>query len=200
MGRTSDAKEKLLQTATELMWEHSYGTVSVDQICARAGVKKGSFYHFFPSKSELAVAALEEHWQKNRACLDEMFSAQVSPLDRLRNYCAYTEFRQHESRKKSGKVLGCPYISIGCELSTQDEQVRRKAEELFARTHRYFEAALRDATREGLIPRQNYADQASSILSLVIGRMLEARIKNNVAGLKRLYPSMLQLLGAKPPQ
>ena len=57
MGRTSDAKEKLLRVAFDLIWEQSYGAVSVDDICERANVKKGSFYYFFPSKSDLAVAA-----------------------------------------------------------------------------------------------------------------------------------------------
>ena len=56
MGRTSDAKEKLLHVAFDLIWQHSYGSVSVDDICERADVKKGSFYYFFPSKSDLAVA------------------------------------------------------------------------------------------------------------------------------------------------
>ena len=64
MGRTSDAgREKLLQVAFDLIWKQSYGSVSVDDICERAEVKKGSFYYFFPSKSDLAVAAYEAHWQ-----------------------------------------------------------------------------------------------------------------------------------------
>ena len=36
MGRTSDAKEKLLDVAFQLIWDNSYGGVSVDQICERA--------------------------------------------------------------------------------------------------------------------------------------------------------------------
>jgi AcrR family transcriptional regulator len=54
-----DAKQRLLDTAIDLIWEQSYGAVSVDVICERAGTKKGSFYHFFPSKSDLTVAAIE---------------------------------------------------------------------------------------------------------------------------------------------
>ena len=48
----------------ELIWEQSYGSVSVDVICERAGARKGSFYHFFPSKSDLAAVAIEDHWLK----------------------------------------------------------------------------------------------------------------------------------------
>ena len=63
MGRTSDAREKLLSVAFDLIHENSYGTVSVEQICPRAGVNKGSFYYFFKTKTDLVVAAYEEHWR-----------------------------------------------------------------------------------------------------------------------------------------
>ena len=63
MGRTSDAKERLLDAALDLIWERSYGDVTIDAICEKAGVKKGSFYYFFDSKSELAAAALQSDWE-----------------------------------------------------------------------------------------------------------------------------------------
>jgi len=64
MGRTSDANERLMDAALDLIWEESYGAITIDDICKRADVKKGSFYYFFSSKSELAVAALERMWQE----------------------------------------------------------------------------------------------------------------------------------------
>ncbi len=65
MAKPSDTKEKLLQVAFDLIWNQSYGSVSVDHICERARVNKGSFYHFFASKSDLAVEAYEENWRRN---------------------------------------------------------------------------------------------------------------------------------------
>ena len=58
MPRVSNTRERLTDAAMDLIWENSYAATSVDAICDRAGVKKGSFYYFFKSKSELAVAAL----------------------------------------------------------------------------------------------------------------------------------------------
>jgi len=49
MRQDNTTKQKLLETAMELIWVSSYGSVGVDDICKRAGVSKGSFYHFFPS-------------------------------------------------------------------------------------------------------------------------------------------------------
>src|SRR5262245_11132960 len=85
MGRTSDAKEKLLDVAFHSIWNNSYGGVSVDQICERAGVNKGSFYYYFGSKAELAMAAYDEHWKQKQPEMDRIFSAQMPPLDRLTN-------------------------------------------------------------------------------------------------------------------
>jgi len=42
MARPNDTKEKLLQVAFDLIWNQSYGSVSVDHICERAHVNKGS--------------------------------------------------------------------------------------------------------------------------------------------------------------
>lgn len=82
MGRVSDAKERLLEAMMELIWTGSYGGTSVDHICEHAGVKKGSFYYFFESKSALALAALDHSWAEHRRELDAVFSPEVDPLDR----------------------------------------------------------------------------------------------------------------------
>src|SRR3984885_481841 len=80
MGRTSDAKERLLDAALELIWERSYGVVTIDAICEKAQVKKGSFYYFFDSKSELAVAALDYNWfSYGKQKWDEIFSPSIPP-------------------------------------------------------------------------------------------------------------------------
>ena len=79
-------KERLTDAALDLMWENSYGTTSVDAICERAGAKKGSFYYFFKSKSELTAAALEAEWNKNKANMDALFSPTIPPLERFDRY------------------------------------------------------------------------------------------------------------------
>src|SRR5471030_1104271 len=87
MGRTSDADLRLKQAALDLMWEESYGSVTIDDICQRANVKKGSFYYFFKSKADLAVAALEKLWSETwKPSLDRCFSSTLEPLERLTNH------------------------------------------------------------------------------------------------------------------
>ena len=86
MGRVSDAKQRLMDAVLELIWSGSYGSTTIDNICEKAGVKKGSFYYFFDSKSELAAEAFEESWKTKRIELDSIFSPTVPPLERLNKY------------------------------------------------------------------------------------------------------------------
>jgi TetR/AcrR family transcriptional repressor of nem operon len=196
MGRTSDAKDKLLQVAFDLIWQHSYGSVSVDDICDRAKVKKGSFYHFFPSKSDLAVAAYEQHWQASRPKYDAIFSPMVPPIERIENYCRGIYEGQRKIQEKTGRVLGCPFASVGCELSTQDQKIRQKAGEMFDRMCKYLDTTLRDAHKEGLIEAQDFSGQARTIFSLVTGFLIQAKVKNDPEVLRNLAPAILHLIGA----
>src|SRR5215813_9961631 len=100
MGRVSDAKERLMEAVKELLWVGSYGSTTIDQICEKAGVKKGSFYYFFESKADLAAAAIDSDWQRRRIELDSIFSATVPPLERLAKYCDYGLRIQAEVKKK----------------------------------------------------------------------------------------------------
>src|SRR5687767_12320343 len=98
MGRTSDARERLIEAIGELIWVGSYGSTTVDDICAKAGVKKGSFYHFFDSKAELAIAAIDDEWQQRRVELDAIFSPIVPPLERFSGLVQYIIRLQKEAK------------------------------------------------------------------------------------------------------
>src|SRR5215471_5713204 len=71
------ARSKLLEAATSIVRKKGYAATSVDELCASAGVTKGAFFHHFPSKDSLAVAALH-HWSERS---DALFAA--APYHRL---------------------------------------------------------------------------------------------------------------------
>ena len=114
MGRTSDADQRLMDAAFDLIWAQSYGAVTIDDICKKAGVKKGSFYYFFDSKEQLAVAALDRLWAEDwKPTMDEIFSVSVEPLDRLKTYLGRIYLRATETKARVGRMIGCPVASIG---------------------------------------------------------------------------------------
>ena len=198
MGRTSDAKERLMAAALDLTWEESYGAITIDDICRRAGVKKGSFYYFFESKSDLAVDALERLWVEQwKPALDAQFSSSVEPLKRISDYLESIYVRQAGAKHKSGKVLGCPVCCLGSEVTTQDEKVGAKVREICDRKRRYFESAIRDAVAEGAIEPCNPAEKVASVGGLIEGVVLQSRIMNDTELVRRLPAMILDLLRPK---
>ena len=197
MGRVSDAPNKLMDAVLELIWTGSYGTTTIDHICEKAGVKKGSFYHFFDSKSVLAVAALETSWQSARPDLDAMFSATVPPLVRLQRYCDFAFEFQSRMAAKFGHVLGCPLFAVGCEVCTQENEVQKKVQSILDYKRRYVEAAIREAAANGEIGATDPVATARRVMAFYEGLLTQARIQNDVNVLQEMAPGIFSLLGVK---
>jgi TetR/AcrR family transcriptional repressor of nem operon len=190
-------KERLTDAALDLMWENSYGTTSVDAICERADAKKGSFYYFFKSKSELTAAALEAEWNKNKANMDALFSPTIPPLERFDRYFDYVHDRLADLQTECGSILGCPLLSIGSEVSTHDKVVRDTVDRILDRKIKFFESAIRDAHAQGLIVAPDPAAKARALFACYHGTLAQARIQNDVDMLRDFKQVARDVLGVK---
>jgi TetR/AcrR family transcriptional repressor of nem operon len=197
MPRVSDKKERLMEAAMDLMWQNSYGAASVDAICERAGAKKGSFYYFFKSKSELAAAALEADWKKKRVEMDSIFSPTIPPLERFDRYFDFVYDRLGEVRKKCGSILGCPFMSVGSEVSTQDQIVREAIDRIMDRKLQFFLSAVRDAAAQGLIVARDPEAKAKALFACYQGTVAQARIQNDLDLLRQFKQTARDVLGVK---
>jgi TetR/AcrR family transcriptional repressor of nem operon len=197
MPRVSNAKERLTEAAMDLIWENSYGATSVDAICERAEVKKGSFYYFFKSKSDLAAAALEADWAKRKLELDSIFSPTVPPLERFTRYFDFVYARLVELKKKCGSVLGCPLFSVGSEVSTQDKPLRDTVLAILDRKLKYFESAIRDAHAQGAILAPDAKTKAKALFACYQGTLTQARIQDNLDLLRDFSAVAADFLGAR---
>ena len=65
------SRDKILEAAHAEMLAKGYAATTVDEICGRAGVAKGSFYHFFPTKEELGLALLDAYYEQNLKLISE---------------------------------------------------------------------------------------------------------------------------------
>lgn len=195
MPRVSDARQRLMDAANDLMWESSYGSTSVDAICDKARVKKGSFYYFFESKSELAVEALEADWQSKKPELDAIFSPTVPPMERFERYFKRAYNKQLELQKKNGRVLGCALFTLGSEISTLDQAIRAKVEEVLAHHVKYLASAVRDAQAAGCIRQGDSLQKARMVFAYYHGTMMQARIQNDLSLILNLPGQVFDMLG-----
>jgi TetR/AcrR family transcriptional repressor of nem operon len=178
----------------DLVWPRSYGTVSVEMICKEAGVFKGSFYHFFPTKAGLMAAALEHYWITNQPHFDRIFSPPAGPLDQIRNYFEYVRKRQIERRSRFGHIVGCPYASIGSEISQQEPVVGAKIRELMNGYCSYFERAIRSAHDAGVIKAAAPKAKARELFALLEGTLTQARIQDDPALLNGMADRAIEVL------
>ena len=187
MPQVSHAKEKLLDSVLDLMYARSYRDVGVQEICEHAGVKKGSFYHFFPSKRDLTLAALDRQWEIARQeLLERAFTQRLPPLKRLERWFELVHDFQCGVHLKDGKVRGCPFGNLAMELSTQEEMIRRKVDRIFRDIAAYIERALRDAVAASEISNLNTSLTAQAIVAYMEGVMLLAKTRNDPKLLKQL--------------
>jgi TetR/AcrR family transcriptional repressor of nem operon len=167
MGRTSNSKHRLLTAASDLLWEKSYHSVTVDEMCARAGVKKASLYHFFDSKRALTRAALQHFWETvAEPAYRKHFSPANPPLTRITNFLDWLQGLQREKFRSIGRVLGWPFFTLGCELGAQEPMVSEELCEFEAAQLRYFESAIRDARDQNVIGQIDPRVEALSFRAL----------------------------------
>lgn len=194
-------KDRLIDTATDLIWKSSYGAVSVDEICKQADVRKGSFYHYFPSKIDLAVAAMDGAYAEFKGIMEEIFDRNIPPLQRFENMADYGLKHQQEVAEHYGMVCGCPFISLASEMAPQDPVIRSKVEQIIMRKLHFYEVAIQDMIDEGMLPKDTDIEAtAMKIYTFVMGQLMLARIQNSLEPMKRdLKSGLFHLLGAEQP-
>ena len=91
-GIRHESKTKLLSAAVHVIRAKGYSATRIEDICEAADLTKGSFFHHFDSKEELALAAAD-YWMEGTGALfaSAPYHVPVDPLDRL---LAYVDFRK----------------------------------------------------------------------------------------------------------
>ena len=196
MGRTSDARQRLIDTASQLMGERGYTAVGVGELCRQAGVKPGSFYYFFASKSDLAIATLEANWQRARQLFLDPAAEAADPLDRLDRFFALTQQMQADTYAQTGTVYGCAFGNLSGELLALDDAIRKKLSEIFTRYYAYFEAILHEANAQGLVAIDDVPRKAKSLFAFFEGMQMLAHTHNDPTLITEMTRDMRALITA----
>jgi TetR/AcrR family transcriptional regulator, transcriptional repressor for nem operon len=196
MGRTSDAKTRLLETAMELMYARGYSAVGVQEICAQAGVNKGSFYYFFPSKQALTLAVIETYGQRLQQMWEYAMRAEGSLLERLQRLFDHAYEAHCILSATNGQMYGCPIGNLALELSCQDEALRQLLRATFINWASTIEDALLKAMAAGELPALDAALAAQAIVAYFEGVLMLAKTQNDPQVVKRLAHGAAYLLDA----
>lgn len=194
MNPGQDTRQRILESARDLIYARSYAEVGVAAICEAAGVKKGSFYHFFPSKRELTLTVIDEFLiDFKQRIYAEAFDPFLAPMSRFRKLTELVYRFQKEIATTTGHTLGCPFGNIALEMSSQDEVLRRKIEGIFSQLEGLFRKTLSAAVVQGVIDEIDVDATARAMIAYLEGVMLMAKTRNDPEVIRTLMPAMLDI-------
>lgn len=143
-----DTRVVLIEAGETLMLANGYNNTGLQDIVKAAGVPKGSFYHFFPSKEAFAHEVLIHHHQKGGPEMLACLTAQGVPaLKRLERFFLAARERM-EDRKCEG---GCLVGNLAQELADQDEGFRFRLDGIMQHWQDQIQHCLEDAKQSGEI-------------------------------------------------
>ncbi len=147
----NESKIRLLDAALHVIRAKGYSAATIDDICHEAGLTKGSFFHHFKSKDELALAAAG-HW----GLITESFFAAApyhklaDPLDRL---LGYVDFR--------ASILQGELADYTCLLGTLVQETYATHPEIRAACDRGLSRHIGELTRDVAAAKELYAPDAA---------------------------------------
>lgn len=151
-------KQLLLQEGLVLLLERGYNDLGIQMLLAQTGVPRGSFYHHFRSKEEMALEAVDLYLRGGHELLDATLAPDGRPaMERVRAF-----FERMREMYASQGYLGCLLGALGQELSGTNEAFRMKIEECVASIAKQIAMCLEDARLQGALPvgvtPRQYAD------------------------------------------
>ena len=126
-------RDRILDTATALIFEHGVAGTTLDDVRAAAKVSKGQLYHYFADKDELIHAVIDR-------TIQQVLDAQPQ-LAKLSTWTAISSWLDDLVQLQVDRhaVGGCPIGSLAGELAETDELARAELAAGFER----WEAPLR---------------------------------------------------------
>ncbi len=184
-----------------LLHDRSYTAAGVDDLCRLASARKGSFYHFFPTKADLAIAAIDQHWTEVKAEVFETISITGTPgLDRIRRLVEATDTRQRSLAADRGVVIGCPFGNLGQEMAHQDPRIKSAVQTIFDGHCQFLDIWLAEAVRARQVALGSTADRARQIFALFEGALLLAKVAGDPGVFMQICEALPVIAGRVTPQ
>lgn len=187
----SDTRSRILHTARELFHGRSYADVGIKEICDISKVQKGSFYHFFSSKQDLAMAVIDDmadDWANGFVA--EAFDQDLPPMERLEYMVDAAYYWQKAAKDLEGRMPGCLFGNLALEVSTRDDVIRAKIEAVFNKASSQFHQTLEQAVDQGIIAPLDTALTAQAMLAFLEGVILLAKTRNDPDVVLQLGPAL----------
>jgi AcrR family transcriptional regulator len=173
--RGAATRARIIRVAADLFHKQGVGATSPDQVIEASETGKGQFYHYFKSKEGLVHEVLQTYL--------EDISKGVAPLSYEINSWENLElwFRSNiELQKKFNMTRGCPFGTIGNEVTENDELIRQDLSLIFEIVKNKLAAFfIKEKATGRLSHESNEEHLADFCIATIQGAMLLGKIKRN---------------------
>ena len=155
----ADTRELLLRAGLEVLTEKGFSATGIDEILGRAGVPKGSFYHYFASKEAFGLALIERYGEFFARKLDRHLGNRgLPPLERLQAFVDDARAGMARLDYRRGCLIG----NLGQEMGALPESFRARLKETFEDWQARFSACLKEARQAGQLAPAVDTDQLAA--------------------------------------
>lgn len=175
-------RSELIKVGTEIIASHGFNTTGINTVLNKAGVPKGSFYYYFPSKEDFGLAVIDHFASEYAQKLDGFLNDnRFSPLRRIRNYLDDGT----SGMSKCQCMRGCAIGNLSLELASQNEIFRARLDAVFRDWQGQFARCLAEARDRGeIVPNSDVGQLAEFLLSGWEGAILRAKVMKSVAPMR----------------
>lgn len=157
-------RERLLEVGAQAIADLSFNRCGLAEILRRAGVPKGSFYHYFASKEEFGVAVIEREATEYRECMRPLLEDHVrSPLARLRS--VFESGRDECIR--NGPARRCLIPKLALETAQLSEPVHQAVKRAYDQWCAQLALLIREGQERGEIHAAHDAERLAGVLVML---------------------------------
>ena len=181
-------RERIVQAAAGLMFQHGVAGTSTPAIRDAAGVSSSQIYHYFADKEALTRAVIEYTTQL-------IVGRQEELLCRLDSLAALRAWRDVVVRtiRELYYVGGCPLGSLSTELAEHDQGARAALSASFTRWSDAIRAGLAHMIDQGVLRPEADPDKLSlAMLAAVQGGLLLAQAQRDSTALEAGLDTMIE--------
>jgi AcrR family transcriptional regulator len=181
-----DARERLIESTRELLWERGYVGTSPKAIQQRSGAGQGSMYHHFSGKQDLAVAAIRRNAADLTSRMDADLAGPGSVTERVTRYM----------RRERAALRGCPVGRLTMDPDVMgDQELRRPVEDAFDAVRRRLAEVIDEGRENGELARSvDPAATATALVAVLQGGYVLARAADSADAYTQAVEGILALL------
>jgi len=163
-AKRDDTRQRLIEAGAGIIHRQGYNGTGIQQILDACGVPKGSFYHFFKSKEDFALALLDHYGVSFSDRAAQLFGDESQPpLERVRRFFDNALDRLNDPESPFS-TCGCPVGNLVQELSPMGPAFRQRLDQVLSRLEQAIAEMLRRGQAQGQIAKRHNPDEMAQFM------------------------------------